>query len=66
MTDDQHLCLELSNRFFTPDHLASEYATATMNQYVDPIGILSHIGNGPRHTEDNEVLYFERTESTQG
>ncbi|KAI0083195.1 hypothetical protein BDY19DRAFT_900690, partial [Irpex rosettiformis] len=60
VTDDGDLCLELSNRYFTPKHLAAEYEVSKINDDLDPLGLLKSRAGGLHHTEDNEVLYFER------
>ncbi len=63
--DDEHLCLELSNRYYTPDNLVSQYEEASVSDTIDPMGLLRAKGNGLRHTEDNDVLYFERLPDEQ-
>lgn len=60
IVDDDHLCLEFSNRFFTPEHLATPYESVPFSDLVDPFGLLAAKAEGLHHTEDNEVLYFER------
>ncbi|KAI0085727.1 hypothetical protein BDY19DRAFT_896156, partial [Irpex rosettiformis] len=59
MVDDQFLCLELSNRYVTPTHLAPSYDSATFDESIDPFGLLRAKVGGQR-TEDNIVLYYER------
>ncbi|KAI0083167.1 hypothetical protein BDY19DRAFT_861843, partial [Irpex rosettiformis] len=58
--DEDMLCLELSNRYFTPDYLAEEYDIVSVDETIDPLGILQAKGAGGKHTEDNVVLYYER------
>ncbi|KAI0083087.1 hypothetical protein BDY19DRAFT_900872, partial [Irpex rosettiformis] len=60
VTDDGDLCLELSNRYFTPKHLATEYEVSEITSVIDPLGLLKSRAGELHHTEDNEVLYFER------
>ncbi|KAI0083213.1 hypothetical protein BDY19DRAFT_900618, partial [Irpex rosettiformis] len=56
---DQFLCLELSNRYVTPSHLAASYDSATFDESIDPFGLLRAKVIGQR-TDDNIVLYYER------
>lgn len=58
--DDNDMCIELSNRYFTPEYLAGGYEKRELDDLVDPLGLLKTHAHGGRHTEDNEVLYFER------
>lgn len=60
VTDDDMLCLEASNRYFTPSYLASEYDPVELGDIIDPLGLLKAKTAGSRRTEDNEVLYYER------
>ncbi|KAI0083686.1 hypothetical protein BDY19DRAFT_899902, partial [Irpex rosettiformis] len=54
------LCLELSNRYFTPDYLATEYDIIPIDESIDPLEILRTKATRGKHTEDNVVLYYER------
>lgn len=58
--DDNNLCLEFNNRYFTPEHLAKEYNASTITNTIDPMGLLNAIAESCQHTEDNDVLYFEK------
>lgn len=65
--DENDMCIEFSNRYFTPEHLASGYQSQDLDTSVDPFGLLRTHVHGGRHTEDNEVLYFERcADGTKG
>ncbi|KAI0083661.1 hypothetical protein BDY19DRAFT_998389 [Irpex rosettiformis] len=58
--DEDMLCLELSNRYFTPDYLAAGYDVVSIDESIDPLGILRAKAASGKHTEDNVVLYYER------
>ncbi|KAI0083288.1 hypothetical protein BDY19DRAFT_900527, partial [Irpex rosettiformis] len=58
--DEDTLCLELSNRYFTPDYLSKEYDSIPIDESIDPLGILRTKAVRGKHTEDNVVLYYER------
>ncbi|KAI0083770.1 hypothetical protein BDY19DRAFT_899792, partial [Irpex rosettiformis] len=66
IVDNEQLCLEFANRYFTADYLASKYQTVSLNSMIDPIGLLTAQTKGDRHTEDNEVLYFEKITNDDG
>ncbi len=59
IADQDNLCLEFSNRYLTPDRLASVYETASFDEVIDPFGMFRGKGGGTR-TEDNVVLYYDR------
>lgn len=57
--DEEFLCVELSNRYLTPDRLATSYDVVPFDETIDPFGLLRGVVGGKR-TEDNVVLYYER------
>ncbi|KAI0084090.1 hypothetical protein BDY19DRAFT_997941 [Irpex rosettiformis] len=58
--DEDKLCLELSNRYFTPDYLTTEYDTVSLDESIDPLEILRTKTTNGKHTEDNVVFYYEQ------
>lgn len=62
-TDEGHLCLEFSNRYFTSKS-DNTHAAVSFTKEVDPLGLLEELTPELRHTEDNEVLYYERLVSS--
>lgn len=60
VNDNETLCLEFSNRYFTPEFLASGYDDASIPTVVDPLGLLQGKCGTGRHTEDNQVFYYEK------
>ena len=60
LKDEGCLCLELSNRYLTPERLAIAYDAETLDDAIDPLGLLKGKPGGKR-TEDNVVLYYERS-----
>ncbi|KAI0086698.1 hypothetical protein BDY19DRAFT_894328, partial [Irpex rosettiformis] len=60
MKDAEHICIEFANRYFKSKD-DSESPVIGLASDIDPMGLLvSRCPNG-EHTEDNTVLYFERT-----
>ena len=57
--DEGCLCLELTNRYLTPDRLASVYESVPVEDTIDPLGLLRRVSASKR-TEDNVVLFYER------
>lgn len=58
------IVLEFANRYFSSAKDSVQAQEIEIPKTIDPFGILRlHIGNG-RYTEDNEVLYFERSADT--
>ncbi|KAI0346337.1 hypothetical protein BDW22DRAFT_1302883, partial [Trametopsis cervina] len=59
--DEGNICLEFANRYFAsmdlsmPEQQAIEFSKAT-----DPNRVLENLASDLIHTDDNEVLYFER------
>lgn len=66
VTDDNLLCLEFANRYFTPNHLATQYDRVELTESVDPRGLLQSKARGGYHTEDNQVWYYEKTGDSNG
>ncbi|KAI0788939.1 hypothetical protein BC629DRAFT_1288231, partial [Irpex lacteus] len=56
--EDGHVCLEFSNRYFSP--ISDPGAALEFDTSVDPQGILKNLDVAGKHTEDNKVLYYER------
>ena len=59
LIDEEVICLELTNRYLTPDRLAAIYDTVPFDETIDLFGLLRGKAGGKR-TEDNVVLYYER------
>lgn len=66
VTDEDLLCLEFANRYFTPNYLAKQYDQSDLPDSVDPMRLLRSKAKGGCHTEDNQVLYFEKTHDGNG
>ncbi|KAI0337021.1 hypothetical protein BDW22DRAFT_1340590, partial [Trametopsis cervina] len=62
--DEDCICLEFSNRYFTPLNNTDHQEGIPFSKTVDPNGVLGRYAMEMKHTEDNEVLYFERTSET--
>lgn len=59
IADQDDMCMEFSNRYLTPGHLAVIYETASFDDLTDPLYLLRGKSGG-RRTEDNVVLYYDR------
>ena len=59
LLDEDFICIELSNRYLTPDRLSHSYDSVPFDASIDPFGLLRD-KEGGRRTEDNVVLYYER------
>lgn len=55
-----HLALTFTNRYFSTPEEASGKEDRQLSAYVDPLNILREAVPRGVHTQDNEVLYFER------
>ncbi|KAI0340233.1 hypothetical protein BDW22DRAFT_1334836 [Trametopsis cervina] len=62
--DDDSICLEFSNRYFMSGDRVDKLDSIPFTREVDPKGILHGRIQGLTHTEENEVLYFEKSCST--
>ncbi|KAI0338187.1 hypothetical protein BDW22DRAFT_1338408 [Trametopsis cervina] len=61
--DEGSICLEFSNRYFMSGDRVDELDSIPFTKEVDPKGILHGHMQGLAHTEENEVLYFEKSRS---
>ena len=60
LRDSEYVCLEFSNRYFKgKDDGVS--AVLPLPRNIDPYDMLRAKCHGAEHTEDNVVLYYERT-----
>lgn len=59
--DEDCICLDFSNRYFTSANDMNALESIPFNKAVDPSGLLHRHAVEVKHTEDNEVLYFERS-----
>lgn len=60
MTNEGNLCLEFSNRYFATAADGDHLNTISLPSEVDPLGLLAEAVPSGRHTEDNQVLYYDR------
>ncbi|KAI0336905.1 hypothetical protein BDW22DRAFT_1302684, partial [Trametopsis cervina] len=63
MKDEDCICLEFSNRYFTLGGNMTDGESIPFPKAVDPNGVLGRYAPELKHTDDNEVLYFERKNS---
>jgi hypothetical protein len=69
--DIQTLCLDASNRYFTPSKDAPGERNTPFHNDVDPHRILTNMMSGSTgltfiHTEDNQVRYYKSRKDTDG
>ena len=61
-TEQGCIALEFANRYFSDSDISD--ADVQLSDDVDPNHILrDNIPSGTRHTTDNEVLYYEKSET---
>ncbi|TCD64113.1 hypothetical protein EIP91_004526 [Steccherinum ochraceum] len=60
--------MTIANRYFTSPQEAKTQPTIAFSDQVDPLSVLQNYGNKYhlKHTEDNEVQYFERSIGRKG
>ena len=61
LTDQGRICLEFSNRYFASGTDSMDQSDVALGSGIDPAGVLAQECPEGRHTEDNVVLYFDRT-----
>jgi hypothetical protein len=63
-SSDDMFDIELANRYFTPKSEARSAQAVELSADIDPHGYLSMAaGSDYVHTQDNNVLYYKRTEA---
>ena len=60
LRDSEYVCLEFSNRYFKGKDDGNS-AVLPLPRNIDPYDMLRAKCHGAEHTEDNVVLYYERT-----
>lgn len=64
-TENGHIVLEFSNRYFSDSGICDEDVSITSE--IDPLSLLrNRMPSRARHSMDNQVLYYERQTSPQG
>ena len=58
--DEGKICLEFSNRYFAVSSDGENLHTVSLSSEIDPFGLLAEAVPDGRHTEDNQVLYYDR------
>ena len=60
LRDSEYVCLEFSNRYFKGKDDGNS-PVLPLPRNIDPYDMLRAKCHGAEHTEDNVVLYYERT-----
>lgn len=60
VSENGYVGIEFGNRYFSTNEEADGRLAVPLSKDMDPFNILSQIIGKGIHTEDNEVVYFER------